>query len=106
MIDQSHPYAVAFVRVLWRILMPLVTNRCRKHKNAYPEEECPKCVEENRREAVEEMQQFFDKNAQANIEIISGRLVSSISVEQLFQYFRARLLEELKPIILKVEREQ
>lgn len=86
--------------------MPLVTNRCKKHKSAHPEEECPKCIEENRLAAVEEMQTFFDKNAQANIEIISGRLVSSISVEQLFQYFRARLLEELSPALAKLEREQ
>lgn len=83
--------------------MPLVTNRCPKHKNAFPENECPFCVLEAKESALGASRSFFENYGKCKIELIPGRI---IRVEDLYQHFRARLLEELSPIILKAEREQ
>lgn len=83
--------------------MPLVTNLCKKHKNAFPENECPFCVLEAKESALGASREFFTLHGRHKIEVVPGYVVR---VEELYQHFRARLLEELSPIILKVEREQ
>lgn len=83
--------------------MPLVTNLCRKHKNAFPENECPFCRQEEWTNHIEESRAFFKAHGHRDIqELVNGW---NLSVEEMFQHFRARLLEELSPALAKLERE-
>jgi hypothetical protein len=80
--------------------MPLVTNRCKKHKNAHPENECPFCAQEEYNKRIEESRAFFEECGQYKIEIVPGRIVR---VEDFYHHFRARLIEELSPTLAKVK---
>lgn len=82
--------------------MALVTNRCKKHQTAHPEEECPRCVREEAEKQREASKEFFENYGQCKIELIPGRIVR---VEELYQHFRARLLDELTPVLREGQRE-
>jgi hypothetical protein len=69
--------------------MGLATNNCKKH-GGYVEEQCPTCVADDYAKAVASMKKFF--GYEHSIELNGGY---SVSVEELFQHFRIRLLEEI-----------
>lgn len=83
--------------------MPLVTNRCPKHKNAFPETECPFCALETKEESIGASREFFKKHGNSDLHGLIMRI--DVTPEELYQHFRARLLEELAPTLMKVERE-
>jgi hypothetical protein len=85
--------------------MPLVTNRCPKHKNAFPETECPFCVLEAKESAIGASRAFFENYGGHKVILQFRDRREEVAVEKLYQHFRARLLEELAPTLMKVERE-
>lgn len=80
--------------------MPLITNRCKKHNNAHPETECPFCRLEEQNRRLEASREFFRLCARSKLRLSSG---TEIPVEELYQHFRARLLDELHPTLAKLE---
>lgn len=74
--------------------MGLATNTCKKH-GGHVEDECPKCVEEEYQKAVDEMKTFFQQRDQYWVRLRRGSREEAISIEELFQHFRVRLLEEI-----------
>lgn len=82
--------------------MPLVTNRCKKHKNAYPENECPFCAQWEYNKRIEASRTFFKEHGHQDLSYVLQKL--DINLEEVYQHFRARMLEELSPRIVKLER--
>ena len=68
--------------------MGLATNNCKKH-GGHVEDECPACVADAYARAVRDMRQFFSHFGERNL------INTPVSVEELFQHFRVRLLEEI-----------
>lgn len=85
--------------------MPLVTNRCPKHKNAFPEAECPLCKQELWEDQVEASRKFFETHRNYHLRASFFEVKGNITIEDLYQHFRARLLEELNPTLMKMDRE-
>lgn len=71
--------------------MPLTTNNCTRH-GGHVEERCPECEAEAYANNLEDAREFMRKNSRAYIQLRMGK---QVSVGQLFQYFRALILEEL-----------
>ena len=69
--------------------MALTTNNCRRH-GGHVEDVCPKCAADAYAKQVVDMKRFFKQ--EHSIELSGG---DSVSVEELFQHFRVRLLEEI-----------
>lgn len=77
--------------------MPLVTNRCTKHKNAYPEEQCPLCMEEEEKKHLDGQREFFRMFGGVIVMIADdGEKQHKLTVEDVYQHFKARLLSELQ----------
>ncbi len=68
--------------------MGLATNNCKKH-GGYVEDQCPKCVADNYMKAVRDMKQFFEHFGEHEL------VNTPVTIEDLFQHFRIRLLEEI-----------
>lgn len=79
--------------------MALVTNRCKKHHTAHPENECPICVREEAEKQREDSIEFFKKHGNEWVRLRRGSYEGAVSVEDLYKHFRARLLDELTPVL-------
>jgi hypothetical protein len=71
--------------------MPLTLNNCARH-GGHVEDDCPACVQEAYSNAISASREFFQNYGRCKIELIPGKIVR---VEDLFQHFRMRILEEL-----------
>lgn len=83
--------------------MPMTTDVCAKH-GAYYAEKCPNCVYEDYKNMSEESKKFFEEHKAGEVRIRSEDKENWnwVPVEQLYQHFRIRLLEELDPILSKM----
>lgn len=71
--------------------MPLTLNNCNRH-GGHVEDDCPACVQESYAAAVGASKEFFRLCGRSKVKLSSG---TELRVEDLFQHFRMRLLEEL-----------
>lgn len=86
--------------------MPLVTNVCKKHRNAFPENECPICVKEEAALQLENSREFFRKHGTEWVRLRRGSYEGAVTVEDLYKHFRARLLDELTPVLREGDHER
>lgn len=75
--------------------MPMATNTCKKHGSAYPEDECPQCVQERWQHSIRESEDFFKSYGEYNVYLRFFEDTHRVTVEDLYQHFRVRLLNEL-----------
>lgn len=79
--------------------MPMTTDVCVKH-GAYYAEKCPSCVYEEYKAMSDASKKFFKEHeARPMAELIDQY---DFDLEDLYQHFRVRLLEELDPILSKM----
>jgi hypothetical protein len=83
--------------------MGLVTNRCKTHGNAYPEDECPYCKHESFTASMEASRKFFASHRDRDMQELVDRY--DVTVEELFQHFRIRILEELNPVLQRIAKD-
>lgn len=81
----------------------MTTNRCKKHEIAYVEDECPECARETYANNLEATNHFFHEHGQDTIQMrkaapeLQKFELTRISIEDLYQHFRMRLIDELNP---------
>lgn len=77
--------------------MALITSICKKH-GGHVEEQCPECAREAHAHNVNMTEEFFLQHGKKRI-ILRGRKSTDsdhwVSVDDLFQYFRIRILNEI-----------
>lgn len=83
--------------------MPMTTEVCKKH-GAYYAEKCPTCVYEEYKALSDASKEFFKKFGGV---IVLAETVTKekVTTEDIYQYFRIRLLEELEPILSKMSQQ-
>jgi hypothetical protein len=85
--------------------MALVTNRCKKHGNAYPENECPYCKHESFTASMEASRTFFTQYGAHDVKLVIGSRSTGVTVEEMFAHFRIRILEELNPVLQRIAKD-
>lgn len=77
--------------------MPLTTNNCRKH-GGHVEEECPECVQEAYANNLDVSREFMRKYGRVILfetTELNSRKRTPVRIEDLFETFRALIIEEL-----------
>lgn len=73
----------------------MVTNTCKKHGSAFPEDDCPQCVRERWEQSILDSDDFFKRLEDHRVQLKYLDIRESIPVEELYQHFRVRLMKEL-----------
>ena len=73
--------------------MPMVTNTCKKHGSAFPEDDCPQCVREKWEQSILDSEEFFRQFG--GVIMFKTHDGQKTRVEDLYQHFSVRLRREL-----------